>query len=73
MLAFEVDVIASKRERFEHMFDVICNDARKYFPNARKLETKAEKRFEQLDVITIVQVKPERQQVTHVATFNLQT
>ena len=39
------------------MFDVIVNQVKKYLPNARKLEAKADKQFEQLDVIAIVQVK----------------
>ena len=42
---------------FEHMFDVIVNEARKYSPNARKFEAKADKQFERLNVIAIVQVK----------------
>jgi len=65
-------VIASEIERFENRFNVIVDEVRKYSPNAGTLETKAEKRFEQLDVITIVQVKPERGAVKHAGSFNLQ-
>ena len=39
------------------MFDVIVNEVKKYAANARKLEAKAEKQFERLNVIAIVQVK----------------
>ena len=46
----------------EHMFDVIVNEVRKYSPNTRKLEAKADKQFERLDLITIVQVKLEATQ-----------
>lgn len=66
MIAYEFDV-------FEHMFDVIVNEVRKYSPNARKFKTKAGKQFKQLDVITIVQVKTKRGTITHGASFNLQT
>jgi len=39
------------------MFDVIFNEVKKYSPNARKLEAKADKQFERLDLIALVQVK----------------
>ena len=42
------------------MFDVIVNDARKYAPNAGKLEAKADQCFEKLNVITIAQITTER-------------
>ena len=57
---------------FECMFDVIVNEVRKYSPNARKFEAKAEKQFEWLDVIAIVQVKTKPHAVKHAARFNLQ-
>ena len=38
-------------------FDVIVNEVRKYSPNTRKPETKANKQFEQLNVIAILQGK----------------
>lgn len=51
------DVIASEFDVFEHLFDVIVNEVKKYSANARKVEAKADKQLERLDVITIVQVK----------------
>ena len=51
---------------------MICNDAWKYSPNARKFEAKADKQFERLNVIAIVQVKTESRAVKHAARFNLQ-
>ena len=50
-------MIASEFDVFEHMFDLIVNEARKYSANARKLEAKPDKQLERLDVITILQVK----------------
>ena len=58
-------------ERFEDMFDVIVDEVKKYSPNAGKPKRKAEKQFEQLDVITIVQVKTECRAVKHARRFNL--
>jgi len=57
---------------FEHMFDVIVNEVKKYSANARKLEAKADKQFERLNVIAILQVKPKSEAVKHAARFNLQ-
>jgi hypothetical protein len=37
------DVIAFELDQFAHMPDVICNDGRKYSPDARKFEAKAKK------------------------------
>ena len=37
------DVIAFELDVFEHMLDVICNDARKYSPNAEEFEANAKK------------------------------
>ena len=54
------------------MFDVIVVEVRKYSPDAWKFEPKAKKRCEQLDVLTIVQVKPERRTVKHAGSLNLQ-
>ena len=54
------------------MFDVIFNEVKKYSPNARKLEAKADEQFERLNVIAIVQVKTESRAVKHAARFNLQ-
>ena len=54
------------------MFDVIVNEARKYSANARKLEAKADKQFERLDVITILQIKTKGYAVKHAARFDLQ-
>jgi hypothetical protein len=54
------------------MFDGIVYEVRKYSPNAKKLEAKADKQFERLDVITIVQVKTKSHAVKHAARFNLQ-
>jgi len=66
------DVIASEFDVFESMFDVIVNEVRKYSPNARKFETKADKQFERLDVFAIMQVKTKSHAVKHAARFNLQ-
>lgn len=57
---------------FGHMFDVIVNEVKKYSLNARKLEAKADKQFERLDVIVLVQVKTKIHAVKHTARFNLQ-
>ena len=65
-------MIASEFDVFEHMFDLIVNEVRKYSANARKLEAKADKQFERLDVITIVQVKTKTHAVKHAARFDLQ-
>jgi hypothetical protein len=54
------------------MFDVIVNEVKKYSANARKLEAKARKQFERLNVIAILQVKPKSEAVKHAARFNLQ-
>jgi len=54
---------------FERMFDVIVNEVKKYAANARKLEAKAEKQFERLNVIAIVQVKTKSHAVKHAARF----
>ena len=54
------------------MFDVIVNEVKKYALNVRKLEAKADKQFERLDVIAAVQVKTKRRTVKHAARFNLQ-
>ena len=66
------DVIAPELDVFEHMFDVIVNEVKKYASNVRKLEAKADTQFERLDVIAIVQVKTEPRGVKHAARFNLQ-
>jgi hypothetical protein len=58
VIAFEFDV-------FEHMFDVIANEVRKF-------ETKADKQFQPLNAIAIVQVKTKRAAVTPWCDFNLQ-
>ena len=42
---------------FEQMFDEVVNEVRKYSANVRKLDAKADKQFEQLDVIASMQVK----------------
>ena len=65
------DVSASEFDVFEHMFDVIFNEVKKYALNVRKLEAKADTQFERLDVIAIVQVKTKRGTVKHAARFNL--
>ena len=65
-------MIASEFDMFEHTFDVIVNEVRKYSANASKLEAKAEKQFKRLDVITIVQVKPKTHAVKQASRFNLQ-
>ena len=56
----------------EHMFDLIVNEVKKYSANARKLEAKADKQWERLDVIRIVQVKTKSHAVKHAARSNLQ-
>jgi hypothetical protein len=58
---------------FEHMFDVIVNEVKKYSPNARKLEAKADVQFERLNLIALVQVKTKAHAVKHDAGFNLQS
>ena len=50
-------MIASEFDVFEHIFDLIVNEVRKYSANVRKLEATADKQFERLDVIRIAQVK----------------
>jgi hypothetical protein len=64
--------IVSELDVFDHMFNVIVNEVKKYSPNARKHEAKADKQFERLNVITVVQVKTRSQAVKHAARFNLQ-
>ena len=54
------------------MFDVIVNEVKKYSANARKLEAKARKQFERLNVIAIVQVKTKSHAVKHASRLNLQ-
>ncbi len=54
------------------MFDVIVDEVKKYSTNAGKLEAKADKFLEKSDVITIVQVKPERGTVKHASRLNVQ-
>ena len=56
-------MIASEFDVFEHMFDVIFNEVRKYSANAGKLEAKADKQFERLNVIAILQIKTKRRTV----------
>ena len=65
MIAYELD-------RFELMFDVIANDARKYASNIGKLTANADEHVEQFDVVTIHQVRTERRAVKHASRFNLQ-
>lgn len=65
-------MIASEFDVFEHMFDVIVNEVKKYAANPRKLEAKADKQSGRLNVITILQIKPEPRGVKHAARFNLQ-
>jgi hypothetical protein len=65
-------VIASEFDVFEQMFDVFVNEVNKYSPSARKLEAKADKQFQRLDVISIVQVKTKSRAVKHAAMLNLQ-
>ena len=57
---------------FEHVFNAIVNEVKKYSVNARKLEAKRDSLFEQRDVITILQIKTEPRGVKHAASFNLQ-
>ena len=54
------------------MFDLIVNEVRKYSANARKLEAKADKQFERLDVIRIVQVKTKSHAFKHDVRLDLQ-
>ena len=54
------------------MFDVIVNEVKKYYADARKLEAKRDSLFEQRDVITILQIKTEPGEGKHAASFNLQ-
>jgi hypothetical protein len=72
MFAVEHNSSAPEFDVFEHMFDVIVNEVKKYAANAGKLEAKADKQFERLDVITIVQVKSKSHAVKHASRFNLQ-
>ena len=65
-------MIASEFDVFELMFDVIVNEVKKSYAKARKPEVRADKQFERLDVIVIVQVKTEPHAVKHVVRFNLQ-
>ena len=53
----------------EHMFDVIVNEVKKYYADARKLEAKRDSLFEQRDVITILQIKTEPGEGKHAASF----
>ena len=55
MIAREFDVL-------ERMFDVIFNEAKKYFANARKLEAKHDSQGEPHDLIATVPVKPKASQ-----------
>jgi len=68
----EHNSIASEFDVFGHMFDVIVNEVKKYSANARKLEAKADKQSERLNMIAIVQVKTKSHAVKHAARFNLQ-
>jgi hypothetical protein len=52
-------VIDNRFDTLEHMFDVIVDEVKKYSPKARKLTTKAGKRIEPLDAITIPQFTTE--------------
>jgi hypothetical protein len=63
---------AAKHNSIASEFDVIVNEVKKYAANVRKLEAKADKQFERLNVIAIVQVKTKRHAVKHDARFNLQ-
>jgi len=56
---------------FEQMFDEVVNEVRKYSANVRKLDAKADKQFEQLDVIASVQVKTKTITVKHASSLNL--
>ena len=56
----------------EYMFDVIVNEGEKYAAMAGKLEAKANKQFERLDVIALPPVKTPRRAVKHAVSFNLQ-
>ena len=56
---------------FEQMFDEVVNEVRKYSANARKLDAKADKQFEQHDVIASVQVKTKTITVKHASSLNL--
>jgi hypothetical protein len=47
------------------MFDVIVNEVKKYSANVRKLEAKADKQFERLNVIAIAQIKTKSHAVKH--------
>jgi hypothetical protein len=64
------DVIAFELDVFVHMYDVIVNTVRKYSANAGKLEAKADKQLEPLDVIAIGQVRIARRAFKHTARFN---
>ena len=70
--AAKLGVIRSEFDVFEHMFDVIVNEVKKYSSNARKLEAKVDKQFERLNAIAIVQVKLKNHAVKHARRFNLQ-
>ncbi|MEN3327787.1 MAG: hypothetical protein V7638_2594 [Acidobacteriota bacterium] len=72
MSATEHNSAASEFDVFRHMFDVIVSEVKKYSANVRKLEPKANKQTDRLDVITIVQVKTKSYAVKHAARFNLQ-
>jgi hypothetical protein len=45
---------------FEYMLDVIVSEVGKYSAMAGKLEAKADKKFEWLDVLAVIQVRDAR-------------